>query len=148
MRLCVIEGEVRYITIEFIEIVNTKRCILMTKGIRNHKIDPFFKKAKQWKEEFEKLNVQAARQLRFTNVQQIDEMQLLIKTYIDEAIEVEKAGVQVEYIFFIFLRPSNPKPGSPELKNTCRIFSTAKEWTTSAVIPSKAAAAAAFSSII
>jgi hypothetical protein len=111
MRLCVIEGEVRYITIEFIEIVNTKRCILMTKGIRNHKIDPFFKKAKQWKEEFEKLNVQTARQLRFTNVQQIDEMQLLIKTYIDEAIEVEKAGVQVEYIFFIFLRPSNLNPG-------------------------------------
>jgi len=128
----------------------------MTKGIKNHKIDPFFKKAKQWKEEFEKLreivldceltedfkwmhpcythenknivlihgfkdycallfhkgallkdphniliqqtkNVQAARQLRFTNMQQIDEMQLLIKTYIDEAIEVEKAGVQVEY---------------------------------------------------
>ncbi|WP_372636330.1 YdeI family protein [Cohnella sp.] len=128
----------------------------MTKGVKNSKIDPFFKKAKQWKEEFEKLreivldceltedfkwmhpcythenknivlihgfkdycallfhkgallkdphniliqqteNVQAARQLRFTNVQQIDEMQLLIQTYIDEAIEIEKSGVQVEY---------------------------------------------------
>jgi len=42
-------------------------------------------------------NVQAARQIRFTNVQQIDEMQLIIKAYIDEAIEAEKAGLQVEY---------------------------------------------------
>ncbi|MFS0722439.1 YdeI/OmpD-associated family protein [Paenibacillus sp. 1P07SE] len=42
-------------------------------------------------------NVQAARQLRFTSLQQIDEMQLIIKDYIDEAIEVEKAGLQVEY---------------------------------------------------
>jgi uncharacterized protein YdeI (YjbR/CyaY-like superfamily) len=42
-------------------------------------------------------NVQAARQIRFTNVQEIDEMQLILKTYIDEAIEVEKAGLQVSY---------------------------------------------------
>ena len=42
-------------------------------------------------------NVQAARQIRFTNVQDIDEMQLILKTYIDEAIEVEKAGLQVNY---------------------------------------------------
>ncbi len=126
------------------------------KGVKNSKIDPFFSKAKQWKDEFQKLreivldceltedfkwmhpcytyknnnivlihgfkeycallfhkgallkdphkiliqqteNVQAARQLRFTSVEQIDEMQLIIKTYIDEAIEVEKAGLQVEF---------------------------------------------------
>ncbi|GGF91032.1 hypothetical protein GCM10010912_40090 [Paenibacillus albidus] len=42
-------------------------------------------------------NVQAARQIRFTNVKEIDEMQLILKTYIDEAIEVEKAGLQVNY---------------------------------------------------
>ncbi|MCC3373648.1 YdeI family protein [Cohnella sp. REN36] len=42
-------------------------------------------------------NVQAARQIRFTNVQEIEEMQLMIKTYIDEAIEVEKAGLQVNF---------------------------------------------------
>ncbi|TLS51692.1 hypothetical protein FE782_14445 [Paenibacillus antri] len=42
-------------------------------------------------------NVQAARQIRFTNVQEIDEKQLILKTYIDEAIEVEKAGLQVNY---------------------------------------------------
>ena len=41
-------------------------------------------------------NVQA-RQIRFTDVQEIDEMQLILKTYIDEAIEVEKAGLQVNY---------------------------------------------------
>ncbi|RED77575.1 MULTISPECIES: YdeI/OmpD-associated family protein [Cohnella] len=126
------------------------------KGVKNSKIDPFFSKAKQWKDEFQKLreivldceltedfkwmhpcytykndnivlihgfkeycallfhkgallkdphkiliqqteNVQAARQLRFTSVEQIDEMQLIIKTYIDEAIEVEKAGLQIEF---------------------------------------------------
>ncbi len=42
-------------------------------------------------------NVQAARQIRFTNVQEIDEMQLILKLYINEAIEVEKAGLQVNY---------------------------------------------------
>ncbi|WP_169090455.1 YdeI/OmpD-associated family protein [Paenibacillus sp. PL91] len=42
-------------------------------------------------------NVQAARQIRFTNVQDIDELQLILKSYIDEAIEVEKAGLQVNY---------------------------------------------------
>ncbi|RJE84753.1 hypothetical protein D3P07_22845 [Paenibacillus sp. 1011MAR3C5] len=42
-------------------------------------------------------NVQAARQIRFTNVEQIEEMQLIIKEYIYEAIEVEKAGLQVEF---------------------------------------------------
>ncbi|MDO3676295.1 YdeI/OmpD-associated family protein [Paenibacillus ehimensis] len=128
----------------------------MTKGERNPKIDPFFSKAKKWKEEFEMLrtivldcelieefkwmhpcytfqnknivlihgfkeycallfhkgallkdphgiliqqteNVQAARQIRFTNVQEIDDMQLILKAYIDEAIEIEKAGLQVNY---------------------------------------------------
>src|SRR5690554_4490559 len=42
-------------------------------------------------------NVQAARQIRFTNVQEIDEMQLILKRYIDEAIEVEKSGMEVNY---------------------------------------------------
>ena len=128
----------------------------MTTSRKNPKVDGFLRKAKNWKEEFEKLreivldceltedikwmhpcymyegknivlihgfkeycallfhkgallkdphgiliqqteNVQAARQLRFTSAEQIDEMQLIIKAYIDEAIEVEKAGLQVEY---------------------------------------------------
>ncbi|MFE1243089.1 YdeI family protein [Fictibacillus sp. NPDC058756] len=41
-------------------------------------------------------NVQAARQIRFTDVQEIVEMESIIKDYIFEAIEVEKAGLNVE----------------------------------------------------
>ncbi|ANY70076.1 hypothetical protein BBD42_28945 [Paenibacillus sp. BIHB 4019] len=42
-------------------------------------------------------NVQAARQIRFTNVQQIVEMETILKAYIYEAIEVEKAGLEVAF---------------------------------------------------
>lgn len=42
-------------------------------------------------------NVQSARQVRFTNIQQIIELEPIIKTYIKEAIEVEKAGLKVEF---------------------------------------------------
>ncbi|MFJ5763792.1 YdeI family protein [Lysinibacillus sp. NPDC093210] len=42
-------------------------------------------------------NVQAARQIRFTNVQQIMEMESDLKAYIIQAIEVEKAGLEVEF---------------------------------------------------
>jgi uncharacterized protein YdeI (YjbR/CyaY-like superfamily) len=42
-------------------------------------------------------NVQAARQIRFTNVQEIVEMEPILKAYIYEAIEVEKAGMKVNY---------------------------------------------------
>lgn len=41
-------------------------------------------------------NVQAARQIRFTNVQEIAEKEAVIKACIYEAIEVEKAGLKVE----------------------------------------------------
>ncbi|PAD32204.1 YdeI/OmpD-associated family protein [Paenibacillus sp. 7523-1] len=127
----------------------------MLKGERNTKIDPYFNKLKNWKEEFELLreivldcgltedfkwmhpcytldgknivlihgfkeycallfhkgallkdphgiliqqteNVQVARQLRFTNAQTIQEMQLIIQDYIEEAVQIEKAGLQVE----------------------------------------------------
>ena len=40
-------------------------------------------------------NVQAARQIRFTNVREIVEMEPILKAYIHEAIEVEKAGLKV-----------------------------------------------------
>src|SRR6266851_4937845 len=40
-------------------------------------------------------NVQAARQIRFTNVRQIVKMKPILKAYIHEAIEVEKAGLKV-----------------------------------------------------
>lgn len=42
-------------------------------------------------------NVQAARQIRFTDVQEIVEMDATLKAYIYEAIEVEKAGLEVNY---------------------------------------------------
>jgi uncharacterized protein YdeI (YjbR/CyaY-like superfamily) len=122
----------------------------------NPKVDVFLSKAKQWREEFEKLrmiildfglteelkwgvpcytfqksnivlihgfkeycailfvkgallrdsrdvliqqteNVQAARQIRFTNVQEIIKMEPILKAYIHEAIEVEKAGLKVNF---------------------------------------------------
>jgi len=42
-------------------------------------------------------NVQAARQIRFTNVREIVKMVPILKAYIHEAIEVEKAGLKVNY---------------------------------------------------
>jgi uncharacterized protein YdeI (YjbR/CyaY-like superfamily) len=41
-------------------------------------------------------NVQSARQIRFTNVKEITRLERVLKTYIYEAIEVEKAGLQVK----------------------------------------------------
>ena len=122
----------------------------------NPKVDGFFRKAKKWREEFQKLrkvclacelteelkwgkpsytyqksnivlihgfkdycallfvkgalltdpngiliqqteNVQAARQIRFTNVREIVEMEPILKAYIKEVIEVEKARLEVKY---------------------------------------------------
>jgi uncharacterized protein YdeI (YjbR/CyaY-like superfamily) len=42
-------------------------------------------------------NTQAARQIRFTNAQEIAELEPLLKAYINEAIEVEKAGLKVNF---------------------------------------------------
>jgi uncharacterized protein YdeI (YjbR/CyaY-like superfamily) len=41
-------------------------------------------------------NVQAARQIRFTNVREIVKMGRILKSYIYEAIEVERAGLKVK----------------------------------------------------
>src|SRR6516225_8336911 len=121
----------------------------------NPKVDAHLKKAKQWREEFEKLraialgcqlteelkwgqpcysfqkgnvvlihgfkeycallffkgallkdadgilvqqteNVQAGRQIRFSNAREIAQMEPILKAYIREAIAVEKAGLKVE----------------------------------------------------
>ncbi|MBP1991640.1 YdeI/OmpD-associated family protein [Paenibacillus eucommiae] len=128
----------------------------MTMSRMNPKVDGFLRKAKKWKDEYEKLrnivldcelteefkwmhpcytfqnknivlihgfkeycallfhkgallkdahgiliqqteNVQAARQIRFTNVREIVEMEPILKAYINEAIEVEKAGLEVSF---------------------------------------------------
>jgi len=42
-------------------------------------------------------NVQAARQVRFNNLKEIIELETILKAYIYEAIEVEKAGLKVNY---------------------------------------------------
>lgn len=42
-------------------------------------------------------NVQSARQIRFTDVEEIEEMAHILKATIQEAIEVEKAGLEVEF---------------------------------------------------
>ncbi len=41
-------------------------------------------------------NVQAARQVRFSNVREIVKMRTILKAYIHEAIEVERAGLKVK----------------------------------------------------
>ncbi|MEI7014513.1 YdeI/OmpD-associated family protein [Leptospira licerasiae] len=122
----------------------------------NPKVDFFFNKAKQWKEEYEALrkialasglteelkwgqpcytsqnnnivlihgfkdycaflffkgallkdpkgiliqqtkNVQSARQIRFTNLKEIDKLKTSLKVYIKNAIEVEKSGQKVNF---------------------------------------------------
>ena len=42
-------------------------------------------------------NVQAARQLRFTNLREITKIAPIIKAYVREAIDLEEAGVEVTY---------------------------------------------------
>ena len=128
----------------------------MTQSIMNPKVEFFFAKAKNWKEEYEQLrmialdcglteelkwgcpcytfqkrnivlihgfkeycallfmkgallhdaekiliqqteNVQSARQIRFTNFRKIVQLEPIIKSYIYEAIEVEKSGLKVVF---------------------------------------------------
>jgi uncharacterized protein YdeI (YjbR/CyaY-like superfamily) len=42
-------------------------------------------------------NVQSARQVRFTSLAQIVKMERVLKSYVYEAIEVERAGLKVKY---------------------------------------------------
>ena len=42
-------------------------------------------------------NVQAGRQIRFTSLREIAQMEPILKAYIREAIEVEKAGLKVKF---------------------------------------------------
>ena len=41
-------------------------------------------------------NVQSGRQIRFTNIREVIDLQSTLKAYIKEAIEIEKAGLKVE----------------------------------------------------
>jgi uncharacterized protein YdeI (YjbR/CyaY-like superfamily) len=42
-------------------------------------------------------NTQAARQIRFTSIREIVEMEPVLKAYVHEAIEVEKVGLKVDF---------------------------------------------------
>ncbi|HVN58924.1 MAG TPA: DUF1801 domain-containing protein [Bacteroidales bacterium] len=42
-------------------------------------------------------NVQAARQIRFTNSKEIEKMKPFLKAYVSEAVEVEKAGLKISF---------------------------------------------------
>lgn len=42
-------------------------------------------------------NVQAARQVRFKSLEEIDRLEKVLKAYIFEAVEVERSGVKVEF---------------------------------------------------
>ena len=54
-------------------------------------------------------NSQASRLIKFTNVQEIIEMEATLKAYVYEAIEVEKAGLKVNF-------KKNPEPIPEELE--------------------------------
>jgi len=69
-------------------------------------------------------NVQAARQIRFTNVQQITKLEKVLKAYIYEAVQVEESGVKVE------LKKTKEFPMAEEFKaklNKNRALKTAFE---------------------
>ena len=42
-------------------------------------------------------NVQAARQVRFKSLEEIDRLEKVLKAYIFEAIEIERSGIKVEF---------------------------------------------------
>lgn len=41
-------------------------------------------------------NVQAARQIRFTSLREVNDLEKVIKMYVYEAVEIEKSGVQIK----------------------------------------------------
>ena len=55
-------------------------------------------------------NTQAARQIRFTHVREIVELEPILKAYIDEAMEAEKTGLKVAF-------KKGPEPVPEELQN-------------------------------
>lgn len=67
-------------------------------------------------------NTQAGRQIRFKNIREIVEMETILKAYIYEAIEVEKAGLKVQFKQSTeFLLPEefqNKLDENPNLKTT------------------------------
>ncbi len=76
-------------------------------------------------------NVQAARQIRFTDIQEIVEMEPILKAYISEAIEVEKAGLTVDYKknteFLIPEEFQNKLDENPDLKAAFEVLTPGRQ---------------------
>jgi len=76
-------------------------------------------------------NVQAARQIRFTNIQEILNNKTIIKAYIKEAIAIDKAGLKVELKktteYKIPIEFQNVMDDMPELKIAFEALSPGKQ---------------------
>lgn len=75
-------------------------------------------------------NVQAARQLRFTNVQEITKLETIIKEYIREAIEIEKAGLKINFKTSPESTPEELQKKfneSPDLKNAFKALTPGRQ---------------------
>ena len=64
-------------------------------------------------------NVQSGRQIRFTSVKEIIKMKTTLKAYINEAIEVEKSGLKVDF-------KKTPTPIPVEFQNKLKEFPALK----------------------
>ena len=73
-------------------------------------------------------NTQAARQIWFTNVREIVEMESILKAYIYEAIEVEKAGLEVNFKKTILQNHATENPKSQKKKMKQQTKSTVPLW--------------------
>ena len=76
-------------------------------------------------------NVQAARQIRFTNVREIVKVKPILKAYIYEAIEVEKAGLKVNFKktteFIIPKELQNAFDETPTLKTAFKVLTPGRQ---------------------
>ena len=76
-------------------------------------------------------NVQAGRQIRFTSVHDIDNMEDVLKAYINEAIELEKSGQTVAYKkntdFVIPEELQNRFDGNPALETSFRALTPGRQ---------------------
>jgi len=65
-------------------------------------------------------NVQSGRQIRFTNLKEVADMEPILKAYINEAIEIEKEGLKVDF------KKSTEQKYPEELQNILNNNSTLK----------------------
>jgi uncharacterized protein YdeI (YjbR/CyaY-like superfamily) len=76
-------------------------------------------------------NVQSARHIRFTSVREIVKMKSILKAYVNEAIEVEKAGLKVNFKktseFTVAEEFQNKLDQSPALKKAFRALTPGRQ---------------------